>query len=139
MTRAISTPTHRKKVDLQAREQWIADLTSMAEDVARWSDKNDWTVKWETKRIAEDEIGVYNAPALIIQTAQGRLYFTPIARYFYGDTTGRIEISGPTFAQIILLRKGHTWKFFSDDMVNLRKAWSQTSFNQIARDLLNRP
>jgi len=130
-------PRRRRTVDVAARRQWLDDLNALVHDIELWSAENDWAVKVERKRIREDEIGVYSAPALIIQTAQGRLYFTPIARYI-GGGDGRIEITAPSFRSVVLIRRGHNWRFYDDDLVDLKKTWSKKNFNAVARELLDR-
>ena len=131
-------PRRRRTVDVAARRQWLDDLNALVRDIELWSAENDWAVKVERKRIREDEIGVYSAPALIIQTAQGRLYFTPIARYIAGTATGRIEMTAPSFRGVVLIRRGHSWRFYDDNLVDLKKTWSKKNFNVVARELLDR-
>ncbi len=123
----------------QERKAWIAEVNRLASDVEKWANDNEWSVRRETKDVIEDELGKYHLPVLTIQASRGRVYFNPIARYLVG-ADGRIEMhASPSFAQVVLLKVGGTWHFMNEDLIDLKKTWSEQSFRQIVADLLSRP
>src|SRR5437016_5038498 len=93
----------------EIRDAWVRDVEQMAADVERWCAARDLFVKRETKDLDEEEIGSYQLPVLTIQLPTGRIYFNPIARFIVG-AEGRIEMYAvPSFAQVVLIRRGNGW------------------------------
>lgn len=64
----------------QMREEWIARLTDLIQQVQQWAQ----AIGWSTKRIEiqrdDSQIGRYKAPALLMQDESIRILLEPIAR-----------------------------------------------------------
>jgi hypothetical protein len=124
----------------KVRDEWVADVERLATGVERAAAGAEWYVKRETKEIVEDGIGAYSVPVLTVQAPTGRVYFNPLARFIMGGATGRIELyAAPSFAGAVLIRRDGVWWFYTDDLVDLNRAWSEQAFVQTAKDLLAHP
>ncbi|HET6250621.1 MAG TPA: hypothetical protein VFE47_23235 [Tepidisphaeraceae bacterium] len=123
----------------QVRDEWVAEVERMADDIERWAKENDWDTKRETKENVEYEIGGYEVPMVRIHTMQGRAYIDPTGR-FVGGATGRMEIvATPSFFQVVLCKIDGEWRFLSEDtMEDLNQSWSREGFTRIITDLLKR-
>jgi hypothetical protein len=132
----LSKPPLKKKWK-KVRDEWIAEVESMADDIERWAAENDWDTKRESKEIIEDEIGTYQLPVVRVATMQGRIYFDPTARFVCG-ATGRIDVvATPYFSEARLVKVNDRWRF-EEDMKNLRKNWSRKGFTDVVNYLLKK-
>jgi hypothetical protein len=75
---------------------------------------------------------------LLIHTPQGRLLLDPIA-HFVGGAEGRIDFCVyPSFNGIMLIKTDTGWQFEALHRLDWHLAWSEASFEQMARELLER-
>lgn len=124
----------------QARDEWVADVEQLARDIEHAADGVGWGVKRESKEIIEDGIGAYRVPVVTVQAPTGRVFFNPVARYIMGGATGRIELyASRSFAEAVLLRRDGVWRFYTGDLDDLNRTWSEQAFVQTASELLAQP
>lgn len=134
-----SIPQSSSIREQQVRDEWIAEIGAMADDVERWAKENDWDTKRETREMSEEGVGTYRAPVVRVQTMQGRVYFEPVARFISGGPTGRIELIGtPSFWQVVLIREEGRWHFYTEDFEDLHKEWTKEGFTDAVAYLLSK-
>jgi glycosyltransferase involved in cell wall biosynthesis len=81
----------------QVRDEWVAAVEELVNDVEAWCSQRNWWVHRETKTIAEDRIGSYVVPRLMLQAPIGRLVLDPVSRF------ARLNMAGATFLGVIIL------------------------------------
>jgi len=136
MGKVIAEP--RRPVDSwqQRLDEWIGELQEIIGQAKNWAEKRDWSTKEDQKVIAEENIGTYEAPTLLIHTAQGRLLLDPIARSVVG-AEGRIDFCAmPSYDAVSLVKAEEAWAFFSMSRDDLRLPWCEDSFEKVALELL---
>lgn len=132
----VNAPAPRtEQLRHQIRTEWVAELDRLATDVERWAAADDLGTRRLSKRVQGDDVEPYDAPVVSVQTPFGRVHFNPISRFALG-TEGRIEVyAEPSFAQLLLLKVGGAWQFYTEDLVPLNKSWSEQSFRDVVREL----
>lgn len=122
---------------LARRNDWIARVTSLVNQVKHWSEAEGWKVESHEKEITEDQLGTYRAPELVVQLDDGELNVVPVARDIAGGE-GRVDLEAiPTLARVKMLGSDQGWKLFADPNVPLRIDWNRKNFVRLAHDLLS--
>lgn len=62
------------------RGEWFGRLEALASDVRRWAEETGWSARSITKKMEDSQLGVYEAPALLLQKETVRVLLEPIAR-----------------------------------------------------------
>ncbi len=73
------------------RDQWLARLTTLVETVRDWAVELGWSVRQFNSSLDDSEIGIYDAPALLLQLETTRILLEPIARSAPG-TEGIVDL-----------------------------------------------
>ena len=102
-----STVANREKV----REQWLADVGQLVDQVEAWCKEQGWATRRALKEIEEMDLGAYQAPMLLIQQWDVQLLLEPIAR-FVGGADGRVDLYRmPQYDEVaMILRKTGKWR-----------------------------
>lgn len=120
----------------QRREDWIARVLALADQVTRWSAGEKWSVERHEKTITEDLLGTYALPELSIRLKQGEILLVPVGLHVVGGN-GRVDLEAiPTLARVKLIGIDHGWELYADTNVPLRRKWNRKNFIQLAQDLL---
>jgi hypothetical protein len=61
-------------------DEWLSRLTALVESLQKWAEEFGWSTRRIEKQMEDSQIGVYRAPALILQEASVRVLLEPIAR-----------------------------------------------------------
>jgi len=70
-----------KSGDVRAlREDWVARLSTLVDDVELWAKQLDWATRRVDKKMQDSEIGDYRVPVLLLQKETVRILLEPIAR-----------------------------------------------------------
>lgn len=64
----------------KVRRDWLARLSDLIDHVESWADELGWATRRIQKRMADSQIGTYDAPALLLQKEISRVLLEPIAR-----------------------------------------------------------
>ena len=121
------------------RDAWLQEVESILRQAEDWSKKRDWATRRDTKKITETPLGSYQVSVLLVHTPQGRLLLDPIA-HFVGGAEGRIDFCVyPSFDGIMLIKTDEGWQFEALRRPGWRLAWSEATFAQMARELLEQP
>lgn len=63
-----------------ARQEWLAKLRRLVEEVKQWAESLGWATKAVEKKMEDPEIGNYKGPALLLQEEVVRLFLEPVSR-----------------------------------------------------------
>lgn len=66
------------------KNSWLERLRSLVDSVETWARALDWSTRRIEKKMEDTEIGVYRAPALIMQKETTRVLLEPVARSTLG-------------------------------------------------------
>jgi len=128
--------TEAREQQLQhRRDEWIARVYRLVNDIAQWAEGEGWPTHREQKRIHEKHLGDYQVPALRIRAPGGDVYVRPIALHVVG-ADGRVDLEAwPTLNRVKLVGRDAGWQIMTDSNVPLREPWGRESFLQLVRDL----
>lgn len=95
--------------------EWLGRLEDLVKTVQTWATELDWSTRRITKKMKEPELGVYQAPALLLQFETVRLLLEPIARDVPG-AEGTVDLYAmPAYDDLAtLVSKGGKWKLHRD-------------------------
>lgn len=65
-------------------DEWLKDLADLTSEVQRWAAELDWSTRVITKKMKDSRLGVYDAPALVMQKETIRVLLDPVARFTPG-------------------------------------------------------
>jgi hypothetical protein len=120
----------------QSRQQWIARVRALADQVEQWCRAEGWTVEREDKTVREKTLGEYDVPLLRITAPAGELNLNPVALHVIGGD-GRVDLQAfPNLSRVKLVGEAGTWKIMADS-IPLRRPWNAETFVQLAQDLLS--
>jgi len=120
------------------REQWLALLHELTDQVAAWAEAQRWSIDRGTKEIDETTLGIYTAPTLRIRAPGGELHLDPVALAVRG-AEGRVDLEAwPTLNRVRLIRRGGQWQVLTDSNVRLREPWGPELFVRLAHELQGR-
>lgn len=90
MATAVSSanPTDEAR---KLRDEWLERLTQLVTTVRGWAEAGNWSTRVIEKRMEDSRIGVYKAPALLLQKETTRVFLEPIARSAPG-TDGVVDL-----------------------------------------------
>jgi len=129
--------TQAVELSQQRREEWVARVAALAEQIKVWCQSQGWLVEEEQKTIHEDLLGQYFVPELRIAAPGGTLHLNPIALQVVAGN-GRVDLEAfPTLSRVKLVGSNGGWKVMTDSNVPLRDPWNQESFVRLAADLLS--
>lgn len=121
----------------QRRQEWVARVNALADQVQQWCEAEGWGVEREEKPIREKAFGQYVVPLLRITAPGGELHLNPIALHVIGGD-GRVDLEAfPTLSRIKLVGENGHWKIMTDSNVPLRRPWDPQTFVELAHDLLS--
>ncbi len=66
------------------RDEWLKVLADLTSQVQRWASELDWSTRLITKKMKDSRLGVYDAPALLMQKETTRVLLDPVARFTPG-------------------------------------------------------
>ncbi len=102
-----------------------------------WSVARAWVTKRDDKEIAEDLLGTYTVPRLLIAKDASRLLLEPVARFVLGGT-GLVDFAIlPSYDSVLISRDGDRW-FVQPTTGNKRRPWSEAAFDDLANRLSKR-
>ena len=82
-----TTPT--TDVDALKRD-WLARLDALITDVKTWAEELDWSTRRIEKRLEDSKLGVYRAPALLLQKETVRGLLDPVSHSAH-DVDGMLD------------------------------------------------
>jgi hypothetical protein len=131
MPTATISPKKAEKV----REDWLALVEELIEQVESWAKKRGWGTHRDTKPIQESPLGRYRVPVLSILAPAGRVQLDPIARYAI-KSDGRVDLMAwPSCNRVMLIRAGDRWKIKTDSGISWPQKWSQRTFVGLVESL----
>lgn len=121
---------------LERRRDWVARVSALVDQISEWSQAQGWGVERRQEHLEDRTPGNYGAPALAVVLDAGQPLVTPIA--LLTGSHGRVDVEAiPTLSRVKLLASaGDDWTILTESNVPLRLPWNQTTFTQLARDLL---
>jgi hypothetical protein len=124
----------------QLRDEWLQVVEALARSVRDWAEKKGWAVTEEQREINEEQLGIYQAPVLQIDTPHGQVILEPIARDVAG-AEGRVDLyAWPTLFRVKLLRKPDgNWIIRAGSGLNWPHPWGEATFHELAEGLLGEP
>jgi hypothetical protein len=81
---------NRKHADKSAddfgiqRAEWLKILADLTSQVKSWAEELDWSTRQIPKKMKDSRLGVYEAPALLMQKETTRVLLDPVARFAPG-------------------------------------------------------
>ena len=116
---------------------WLTLVDQLVDQVADWSESENWSIHRDRKTIEEEPLGRYDVPTLRVRTNQGdELHVNPVARFVMGRADGRIDLEGwPSLNRVRFVRRNGKWEIITDSNVPLRQPWNRKTFIQLAHDL----
>ena len=82
---SATDPTERRKMDPGTlRDEWVSRLSDLTRSVRRWAEELDWSTRQIGKKMKDSRLGLYEAPALIMQKGTTRVLLDPVARFAPG-------------------------------------------------------
>ena len=122
-------------INVAKRDQWVADLDDLTGEIAGWAERAGWDVRRTSVEREEGDLGCYDAPALVLGRPGDRVYVTPVARNV-GGADGRVHLEAfPGLTQLVLVRRGGSWRLRTEHAVDWPKPWSEDTLVE-ALDLL---
>jgi hypothetical protein len=67
------------------RDEWLRRLFDLTGLVRSWAEELDWSTRQIEKRMKDSRLGVYEAPALMMQKETTRVLLDPVARFAPGS------------------------------------------------------
>ncbi len=121
----------------QVRDEWVAAVTRFVADAERWAAERGWGTLRDERTIAEDQIGTYTVPVLMVHTMQGRVVLSPEARFVWGGD-GLIDLSVyPSLeSSASIVREAGAWRVKRPDEDDPGKPWDAEAFAAEVRRLL---
>jgi hypothetical protein len=80
----------RKKADrgvddsAALRDEWLKVLANLTTKVKTWAEESNWSTRRIAKKMKDSRLGVYEAPALLMQKETVRVLLDPVARFVPG-------------------------------------------------------
>jgi hypothetical protein len=107
----------------KVRMEWIARLDLLVNDIEQWAQEIGWSTKRIEKRLDDRDIGVYQAPALLMQENFTRVLLDPITLYARG-TDGEVDLYRmPAYDDIArLFYSEHGWQMFDASTPDMTQA-----------------
>jgi hypothetical protein len=137
---------------VRIRDEWVAAVGRLIDQMEQWVRQADSEHVLEVKRIEveikEWRIGIYKAPALVIELGAIRVQVLPIARYTLGpwldgaDTTaralGRVDITDGTtkYSLYRYANEGGEWWMMIDDENHQPRNLDQKGFEEALLSLM---
>lgn len=119
----------------EKRQDWVAQVEALIQDVSRWCEGNGWLAMRSTKQVSEDQIGTYEVPCLTIQAPSGRFHIDPIGVNIIG-AQGRVDILAyPSMNRLLLVRKENKWVLLTESRVPWPKEWGEDAFSNVIQSL----
>jgi hypothetical protein len=120
----------------KVRDEWLAAVEQLVQDVEAWACKREWAVRRDVKTITEDRLGSYTVPRTLIHTPAGRLLLDPVARYVQG-AQGLVDLYVlPSYDAVMIARNGNSWQLHTGGGNGTNRPWSEQAFEEIAGQLL---
>lgn len=63
----------------ETKQQWLDMLDALIQDVKTWCEAEGWSTRKVAKTIRDSRLGVYEAPALLLQHGVNRVLLEPIS------------------------------------------------------------
>jgi hypothetical protein len=118
------------------RDEWIAAVEGLVADAEAWSKTQGWATRRDPKTIAEDPLGAYLVPRLLIHGVDGRLLLDPVTRFVVGGL-GLVDFCVlPSYDWVKIVRTPAGWEFHPAQPDVPHRAWSEGAFVEVARELL---
>jgi hypothetical protein len=124
------TTLPKKPIDnwQHVRDEWIAAVQQLIQEVESWAQKQGWAVRREPKKVEEFRIGTYEVPQLLIQLPAGRFLLDPVARFVTG-ADGLIDLYVlPSYDAVMISRNQDGWFLHPSDQEGPRQTLSEQSF-----------
>lgn len=103
---------------LHRKDKWLGELRNLYSKLESFLkpliEKNDIRIETEVTSISEVEIGVYEAPRLIMKLADQRVEFVPRGTNVIAGF-GRVDVVGKNGAVSIVMRVWGTWEWYQLD------------------------
>ena len=109
-------PRHSVENAEAQRDDWVAAVEQVISDAEAWATEQHWFVHRTPKTIAEDDVGSYEVPTLLIRAPAGRFTLEPMGRYIIGATADGRCIGGamgeiewnvyPSYEYVRIVRTG---------------------------------
>ncbi|MBX9583889.1 MAG: hypothetical protein K2X87_26620 [Gemmataceae bacterium] len=123
-----------------ARRAWLDRLAALVAEVKAWADEFGWVTKVVDKKMEDQEVGNYKAPALVAQDGPVRLFLEPVARAAPG-AEGLVDLYlMPAYDDVAsLYHYGGRWNVHylfggRPDVANIREAQAEP----LTKDILRR-
>lgn len=133
------TPRSSSEKSGELREEWVARLSALVNDVRLWASELGWSVKEAPKRMRDSEIGPYQADGLVLQKDHAKVLMDPISRsapgaqgivdlylmpglddlaslYFY-DNIWNVHYRMPDSSAVATVREAQSKPFTKDSLV----------------------
>src|SRR5271165_6750519 len=68
----------------ELRDEWLRALTDLTANVKKWAEELNWSTRQIAKKMKDSRLGVYEAPALLMQKETTRVLLDPVARFAPG-------------------------------------------------------
>lgn len=118
------------------RDEWTAAVDGLIADAEQWSKTQGWTTRRDPKTIAEEPLGPYVVPRLLIHNVDGRLLLDPVTRFVVGGL-GLVEFCVlPSYDWAKVVRTPAGWQFHPANPNAPHRPWSEPDFLAAARELL---
>jgi hypothetical protein len=113
--------------------EWKAAVEQLIRDAERWSSSRGWATKRDEKEVAEDFLGTYTLPRLLIVKDASRLVLDPAAR-FVPRAAGLVDLAVlPSYDSVNITRVDGGW--YVGPVGGGRRKWSERAFVRIASEL----
>ena len=117
------------------RDEWIAAVEQIITDAEAWAAEQHWFVHRGPKTIADEPIGPYEVPTLLIQAPAGRFVLEPMGRFVGGGVMGRIDFSVfPSYEYMMVIGTEAGWQFETNPRSVVRP-WSKSTFLEVVSEL----
>src|SRR5208337_299558 len=82
---STADPRERRTNDVGTlRDEWVSRLSDLTTAVRRWAEELNWSTRQIAKKMKDSRLGVYEAPALLMQKETTRVLLDPVARFAPG-------------------------------------------------------
>jgi hypothetical protein len=116
------------------RQEWLGEINQVLHHAEEWCARRRWPSRRDEKQIAEDFLGTYTAPRLLIAKDASRLILEPVARFVAG-ADGLIELAAwPAYDSARITRTNGVW-YVHPVAGGRRRRWSEEAFVQAAAEL----
>lgn len=135
MAHVIEKPRHPVENWESMLDEWVADVKSVIEQAERWAVARGWGTKRDAKTIAEELMGTYEAPRLLVHAPEARFLLDPVARCVVG-AAGRFDFCIiPSYDAVPLVKIDGSWRFLTGGGGPRELDWSDESFGKICAEL----